>query len=95
MARERMDFELRPETIRRLRTEPSEKQGLTPCRRMCPTCPHQRDVRQQACDIYDLETFCLEEPHICHSTRAGLCRGVTEKLIMNGYQWKTIKEEAQ
>lgn len=74
----------------KLRTKPTYHQKLTPRKTMCEKCPHQYEVITQTCHIGDLEMFCLEEPHICHSKRDGACRGVVEKMIMNDVSWKVI-----
>ena len=79
-----MDENLKAE----LRTKSSLIQKLTPRKTMCEKCPHQYEVKTKSCFIGDLEMFCLEEPHICHSERDGLCRGVVEKMIMNDVSWK-------
>lgn len=75
-------------TVNDLRTFPSKKQGLAPRKTICEGCPHQHEVRTKTCDIRDQEMFGLEEPHICHTKRDGLCRGVVEKMIMNNMSWE-------
>lgn len=79
---------MRVSKVEDLRVEKSLKQGLIPRKTMCKRCPHQFEVRTKTCDIRDAEMFCLEEPHICHAERDGLCRGVVEKMIMNGMSWE-------
>ena len=74
--------------IDELRTRESLGQGLKPRRTICGKCPHAYEVKTKSCDIHDDEMFGLEEPHICHSERDGLCRGVVEKMIANGMSWK-------
>lgn len=76
------------ETIDKLRTKPSLIQRLKPRKTICKECPHQDEVKTKSCHIGDLEMFCLGEPHICHSKRDGLCRGVVEKMIMNDVSWE-------
>lgn len=71
-----------------LRTKKSLKQGMSPRRTICKRCPHQNEVRTKTCHIHDAEMFALEEPHICHAERDGLCRGVVEKMIANGMTWE-------
>lgn len=71
---------------------PSVKQNLKPRKTICKECPHQNEIRTMSCDIRDEEMFGLDEPHICHSERDGLCRGVVEKMIMNGMTWEVKNE---
>lgn len=74
----------------RLRTSKSKKQQLAPRKTICRKCPHQLEVKEKSCHIGDIEMLCLEEPHICHSERDGLCRGVVEKMLVNNMSWETI-----
>ena len=78
------------EVVLKLRTKPSLKQQLKPRKTICKGCSHQFEVQTKSCHIGDLEMFCLEEPHICHTKRDGLCRGVVEKMIMNDLKWKVV-----
>mgnify|MGYP001159197820 FL=1 len=78
------------ETIAKLRTKPSLIQRLKPRKTICKECPHGYEVKTKSCHIGDFEMFCLEEPHICHSKRDGLCRGVVEKMIMNDVSWEVV-----
>jgi len=71
-----------------LRSGKSYYQKLQPRKTICKECPHSFEVRTKSCSVNDAEMFCLEEPHICHSKRDGLCRGVTEKMIMNDMKWR-------
>lgn len=76
-----------------LRTSKSLIQGLAPRKTLCDRCPHTFEVRTMSCDIGDQEMFGLDEPHICHEKRDGLCRGVVEKMIRNGMTWKVREED--
>lgn len=80
-------------TIQELRTKPSLKQGLTPRKTICSHCPHKFEVKTHSCSLQDQEMFGLEEPHICHAERDGLCRGVIEKMIMNDMTWKLREDD--
>ncbi len=87
-------MKLNKEAKDKLRHGNSLKQGIKPRKTICKACPHAYDIRNVSCHIGDLEMFCLDEPHICHAERDGLCRGVVEKMLMHDMTWNLEGEKS-
>jgi len=77
-----------------LRKGRSLEQGIAPRKTICKACPHAFEIKTVSCHIGDLEMFGLEEPHICSGERDGLCRGVTEKMLMHDMTWELRSEKS-